>query len=73
MHTQTGFLDGPCLVQSRSFQVRVATALFLRPKHMGAWELVKHKNDRHVPGKVKSPLLALSEESGREIKSASCI
>ncbi len=49
MHTRTGFLDGPCSVQSRSFQVRVATALFLRPKNMGAWELVKHKNDRHVP------------------------
>ena len=62
-----GFLHGPCSVQSRSFQARAATALFLRPKNMGAWELVKHKNDRHVPGKVKSPLLALSEESGREI------
>ena len=49
MHTRTGFLDGPSSVQSRSFQVRVATALFLRPKNMGAWELVKHKNDRHVP------------------------
>ena len=34
---QVGNLDGPCSVQSRSFQVRVATAraLFLRPKNMG--------------------------------------
>ena len=43
MHTRTGFGDGPCSVQSRSFQVRVATALFLQPKNTAAWELVKHR------------------------------
>jgi hypothetical protein len=42
---------------------------FCDPK---TWELVKHKNDRHVSGKVKSPLLALSEESGREINQPCC-
>jgi len=49
-------------VQCRSFQVHMATPRFCNPK---IWELVKHKNDRHVPGEVKSPLLALCEEPGR--------
>ena len=74
---QTGFLT-LCTVHvrylSRSIQVCVATALFLRPKNMGAI-IAKHKNDRHVPGNVKSPLsvLALSKVAEKRIESTSCI
>jgi hypothetical protein len=64
MHT--GSEDVPCS-QSRSFQVRVATVLLLPPRKL------KYKNDWHVPRKAKLPLLALSEESGREIRTTSCI
>ena len=42
----------------------MATALFCDPE---IWDLVKDKSDRHVTRKVKSPLLALREESGRVI------
>ena len=41
------------------------------------WEAIiaKHKNDRHVPGNVKSPLsvLALSKVAEKRIESTSCI